>query len=439
VNAGDAFWVIWNMPNAMSGALKALNPEAVEVLTASGFPQAEISGVTGKVRLLSPNRHRLLKFALTANNDACGATSKPLHIVVTGRALRPLEIKVMQGLAGGDVDVTNIGGVEALSGGAPNSIPLVAEKRSVVQIDWWPAIPQVPVGAQPAFAVAQLDVTNHGAWPSLSGVLRPGQSTAEDPPSSSVMLHTDQPFETIAAYETWLQSNVPQTFNVVIPAEWCKWEATFTATVKVFSPGQPTWTVTTSKRVKFHRRRRVRIRYRRHTVPGRQPPTTEQAVRAIRNAASILPIPDPEILVLGNDPAAPSNGYIEDMFAERGGVPTPQWRDEIWLVVGPVGVGGVANISRWPWIAATDATGLTTAHEIGHLFSQAHLNLCGLTDGDNPSQFPSSGAVPVTGWDMWNNAVVSNARDIMVRTYCPEPTWMSPERWRRIFLKVGPV
>jgi hypothetical protein len=438
MNAGDAFNVIWKTSNALLAILRPVNAAAAQVLAASGFPDTGIVGTSGQARLVSPGRAQILEFALTAASTSCGTTNKPLRVVVTGSALKPAEVKVFQGLAGGDVDVLNNEGIETLSGGAADSIPLVAEKRTVVQIDWWLAIPQIPVGEQ-VFAVAELEVTNHSAWPSLSGILKPGQSTAEDPPTSSVTLYSGPPFDTIDAYNQWIQANNnPQTFNVVVPAEWCKWESTFTATITVFSPGQLAWTVKASKRVKFHRRRRVRIRYRRHTIPGQQPPTTDAALQAIRNAASLLPIPDPEISVLGNDPAAPSNGYIEDMFAERGGAPTPQWRDEIWLVVGPVGVGGFADISRWPWIAATDATGLTTAHEIYHMFNQNHLNLCNLTDGDDPTTFPNGGNVPVTGWDMWNNAVVRNARDIMVRTYCPEPTWISPERWRRVFLQVGP-
>ena len=44
----------------------------------------------------------------------------------------------------------------------------------------------------------------------------------------------------------------------------------------------------------------------------------------------------------------------------------------------------------------------------------------------------------VLGYDMWNDEFVpKNALDIMVRSYCPEPTWPSPERWRRVFLQVG--
>jgi len=252
-------------------------------------------------------------------------------------------------------------------------------------------------------------------------------------------LFSGPPFSSGAEYQQWLDAgNEPATFNVVIPTEWCKWQVSFKARVRVFNPLMSSWEVTASTRVKFHRRRRVRIRYRRHTVPGLVTPTTEQAERALREAGSLLPIPDPEIIVLSNDPVSSwTVGYVEDMVTERG-PQTPAWKDEIWLVVGPAGVGGIASPSQWPWTAACDATGLTTAHEIAHLFWQNHLNLCGVT-GDNPALFFDNGQVVVIGWDVWNSRPVARATDIMVRTYCPEPTWMSPERWRRIFLQVGPA
>jgi hypothetical protein len=82
----------------------------------------------------------------------------------------------------------------------------------------------------------------------------------------------------------------------------------------------------------------------------------------------------------------------------------------------------------------------TCVHEICHLFAQNHLALCilaGAAGADPPSSFPNGGKVAVLGYDMWNDGFVPNAFDIMVRTYCPEPTWPSPERWRRVFLQVG--
>jgi hypothetical protein len=442
LRAGEPFWVVWRTVNADTAALRASGATGSQILVAAGHPASGVIGASGSVRLVAPSSAAVVEFTVEASNAACGIVRAPRRIVVTGPALGPAKITVLQSLPGGDVDLVlgDIVGAgitsEALDPPTGRSIPLVAEKRTVARIDWWPAVPQVPEGEQ-LRAVATLKVKNIGDW-FLSGTLSPGSSTAEDPPTSSVTLFSGPPFSSVAQYQQWIDAgNEPATFNVVIPTEWCKWEVLLEATVRVFSPLGPAWDVTAATWVKFHRRRRVRIRYRRHTAPNRPTPTTQEAERAIRDAASLLPIPDPEILVLGNDPAAPSTGYIEDMFAERGGTPTSAWRDEIWLVVGPAGVGGFADIGRWPWIAATDATALTTAHEIGHLFWQNHLNLCGVS-GDDPTLFPDNGNVVVIGWDMWNNRVVRGATDIMTRTYCPEPTWMSPGRWRRIFLQVGP-
>ncbi len=175
--------------------------------------------------------------------------------------------------------------------------------------------------------------------------------------------------------------------------------------------------------------------------PGQLPaPGDSVCDIAIRDACSLLPIPDPQIVRLPGAAAERGNSttLLEDLYAERnaGANPGTTLRDEIWLVIGPAGQGGVA-LASMPWTAAADATGRTIAHEMCHLFAQNHLALCGVA-GDDPTQFPNNGNVMVTGWDMWNNAVVRNARDIMTRTYCPEPTWMSPERWRRVFLQVGP-
>ena len=211
----------------------------------------------------------------------------------------------------------------------------------------------------------------------------------------------------------------------------------------------------------FHQRRRVRIRYRPWgwtvnlppPMPGQPPPqptpapTDAQCESALRGVGSLLPIPDPEIVRLsGAAYDAGTNSTITEALwfektlqfvADVKAGKNPKLEDEIWLAVGAAGTGGYALPDPAPtWTATTDATARTTAHEIGHLFQQNHLMLCGTT-GDNPASFPNNGNVGVTGWDMWNNAVVRGATDIMMRTYCPEPTWISPERWRRIFLKVG--
>jgi hypothetical protein len=437
VQSGSAFWIVWRSINADDAALRPVDATGSQVLQGSGQPAAGVGGLAGKVRLVAPQQAAVLQFAVEAHNNECGTVRTPLRIVVTGPPIGPVKVTVLQALPGGDVDVVSSSGVEGFAPAGGRSIALVAEKRTVVRIDWWPAIPQVPEGERIS-AVCTLHVDNFEAWPQMSGPLSAGESTAEGPwPTGFFSQPGGPPFSSLPQYEQWVTAgNEPATFNVVMPAEWCMYQAILEPKIRVFTPG-PTWDVRTALWVKFHRRRRVRIRYRRYTNPVSQlTATTEEAVAAIRRAASMLPIPDPEIVVLGNDPAAPSAGYIEDMIVERGSTPTISWRDEIWLVIGPPGDGGVADASTWPWTAAAGATDEIVAHEVGHLFGQPHIALCGAAQNpEQPSTFPDMGNVVPIGWHLWANRSVRRAIDVM--SYCTN-RWISPERWRRIFLQLGP-
>ncbi|MFC9994914.1 hypothetical protein [Nocardia sp. NPDC127526] len=452
LRTGQAFRVAWQGFGGDSVTVRALDAGATAILSASGYPSAVtgLNASSGKLVLTATATPVRGTFAVDAINQ-CGTTRATLALITTGPALQAASVAVFQGIAGGDVEVQAATGGEALNPAGGPTIPLVADKRSVAVIDWWAAVPQMPPG-ETLTASATLEV--HGPLIGHLGVtLRPSHSTADAaPPASDVELPSGPGFASLAAYQQWLaQGNSPRTFNVVLPPEICQggpigstgvpgW-LVLEATVRVRSLDGPSWTLEAGNNVTFHPRRRVRIRYRAwgrttNLSPGEQPrpaPSDQACREALRAAASLLPIPDPQILTLTNSPVEQNGHLIEDLIAERGGTATPSWRDEIWLVVGPVGVGGYAP---GPWVGATDATGLTTAHEICHLFAQNHLALCGIA-GDPPSSFPNGGDVVVPGYDMWGNAFVRNARDVMVRTYCPEPTWPSPERWRRVFLQVG--
>jgi hypothetical protein len=436
LEAGQAFRVFWRAANADSAALKAANAAGESVLSAAGLnPTTGVPGLTGTIYLTAPAQAAVVEFRVEARNAACGVVRKRLRIVVTGKPLRQPTITVLQSLPGGDIDVVTSGGAESFNPAGGRSIPLVAEKRTIVRVDWWPGMPQVPEGER-IEATATLRVRNRGDY-FLSGTLLPNESTAEPPSSTGVILPSGPPFASAAQYDQWVAGGgVPATFNFVMPPEWCKWEVILEPTINASPSFGPLWTASTAVWAKFHRRRRVRIRYRRHTVPGTPAPTTEATAASLRVAGSLLPIPDPEIVVLTNDPAVPSTGYIEDMMRERANTPAAQWKDEIWLVIGPVGVGGVADPNTWPWTGATEATGTVTAHEIGHMFNQGHLKLCGAAQNpDDPATFPDQGNVLVTGWDTWNNREVRNGIDLM--SYCWGNAWISPERWRRVFLRVG--
>ena len=439
---GEPMRIVWRCANAERGLLRPVNATATQMLLAAGQAPGGVDGTRGDVPLVAPAVASVAEFVIEATNSSC-AKSISVHAVVTGAAFGTPSITVLQSLPGGDVAVTGSGSSEALSGGGVRSIPLVAGKRSVVRIDWWPALPQVPAGQEPIRALAQLHL--HGHDQGTFGItLRPGESTADEPAVSSAERLSGPPFESSAAYQQWIDAgNEPATFNVVIPAEFCRGEVLLEAEITAFTPGRQ-WTVSSARWVTFHHRRRVRLRYRPwgftvNLPPGQaaQPaPTDAQCETAIREGCRLLPFADPEIVRVPGAPgdAGTSSTLVEDLHALRPSVGS----DEIWFVVGPVGTGGVA-VGWAPWTGAAEATPVVVAHEIAHMFSQNHLNLCGATDGDPPQSIQDNGAVLVSGWNLRNNAPVRGATDLMAdlcRT-TGRRVWMSPERWRRIFLAVG--
>ena len=444
LQTGQAFRIAWQSFGADTVTLRALDGGASAILAAAGYGSSVAGLDTSSGQLVLPATANPVRatFGVEAGNG-CGAARAPVAVVVTGAPFQSASLAVFQAVAGGDVTVTVQGASEVLDPPSGSTIPLVASKRSVAVVDWWGAVPQMPPG-EVLTATATLKVS--GPLVGYPGVtLRPSALTSDAaPPDDPVELPSGPAFASPAAYQQWIaMGNNPQTFNVVLPAEVCLggeipgtsvqgWTV-LGATVEVSSQDGPSWTVMAGNNVTFYPRRRVRIRYRAWGQTPSVPAPSDQVCRdALRAAGSLLPIPDPEIVALPGSPVEQNGHLIEDLVAERG-TPTPAWRDEIWLVVGPQNTGGY---SPGPWVGATDCTGPTAAHEICHLFGQNHLALCGIA-GDPSSSFPNGGNVVVPGFDMWNSVFVRNARDIMVRTYCPEPTWQSPERWRRVFLQVS--
>ncbi|MFI9503800.1 hypothetical protein [Nocardia sp. NPDC052566] len=449
LQTGQEFKVSWQSYGAETVVLRALDSGAATILAAAGHTESVVLDSTGQIILATATNPIRGTFGVDAENR-CATVRATVGVMVTGPALQPASVTVYQAVAGGDVEVGLQGTTEVLNPSSGPSIPLVADKRSVAVIDWWPALPQMPPG-ETLTARATLKVS--GPLIAFPGVtLRPSVSTADPAPLDKTLeLQSGPGFSSLTAYRQWLAAgNDPHTFNVVLPPQVCQggvivgpgvqgWTL-LEATVEVSSQDGPTWTLSPGNNVTFHPRRRVRIRYRAFGLPATAdaaavPAPTDEVCRAgLRAAASILPIPDPEIVTLPGSPTQNNGHLIEDLIAERGGTETPAWRDEIWLVVGPLSPTG--GFAPGPWVGSSDATARTLAHEMSHLFGQNHLALCGIV-GDDPASFPNRGNVGVPGFDMWNNGFVQNALDIMVRTYCPEPTWPSPERWRRVFLKVG--
>ena len=247
LETGQTFWVLWRTVNADTAELRGTGP-ASQVLVAAGHAASGITGTSSSAKLVAPAQPAVLEFTLEASNAACGAAQLPLRLVVTGPALQPVAIVVQQSLPGGDVDVVpgDIAGSgfisEALKPPDGLSIPLVAQKRSVAQIDWWTAFPQVPVAE---FLTAEASLRMSGPAIPWSGVtLRPGTSTANPPPTAAdppVALRSGRPFSSVLEYGQWIAQNVnnnPATFNVVLPAELCIGQITLEATGTCPQPGR---------------------------------------------------------------------------------------------------------------------------------------------------------------------------------------------------------
>ena len=228
----------------------------------------------------------------------------------------------------------------------------------------------------------------------------------------------------------------------MLPAALAVGEVTLTCYVQARSPGTKAggddlyYNSSATTKLRFHQRRNIRFRYQRWDSATVTAPPDASCRSALRVEGTLLPIPDPPIDALSPNPV-PSNGrLVEDLFAMKSATPGASGPEEIWFTMGNFGQGGVALPST-PWTGATDPTRAVSAHEVAHMFNQSHLNhpVCGPNNGDALSAFPDNGQVIVIGWDQWANQEMRGATDLM--SYCWATAWMSPERWHRLFLKVG--
>lgn len=451
---GDVFSLSWQAVNSTNVTLSATGGAAAILLAAGQSVPVQLAQ-NGQIWLTVPNNPQphadILAFVFEASND-CNRPGESSVVqvngVLIGPALGPMRLNVMQSLPGGDFSLVSIAGQETITG-PRETIPLIADKRSVVRIDWWPAFPQVPVGEE---LVARASVSV-GFW-TFQSTLFPSANTSgsQDP---TLELRSGQPFWSLNDYDFWVAGgNDPQMFNIVLPAELCRASLTLTASVEARSPGTGAggddirWSAAATVTVQFHPRRSVRIKYRPFSEPARglSAPTLQDCEIAIRREISMLPIPDPYIAMIPGGTVVQDFNLGQEMIDYRTGTHGPYdstWRDEIWLLVGSSPGGGVAYLppaapyNAWCAAASVDVTNL--AHEICHLFNQAHLNLppFGPPGGEDPATFPDFGRVVPGGWDLYNNEAKRGKVDLM--TYWPtDMRWMSPERWKRVFLEVGP-
>ena len=448
---GEPFRLNWTTANATEVRLEELSP-SFGVLAASGKPSSYNVAATGSELLTAPAEPRRIELQLTASNE-CGYALTSASAVVVGPPLAAPTLTAVAPIPGGDVDTVWINGKETLQ---PNtrlttrSIPLVAGKRTVLRIDWQIAVPQAPPeDAVIVTASVWAEVPSYPGGP-VSVRLYPQADTGKSAPAwPPIELRPARAYTSMYSYLYWQSSTAgnatlnPGTFNFVLPAGLAVGDVTLTCYVRARSPGTKAggddlyYNASATTNLRFHQRRNIRFRYQRWYSDTVTAPEDDTCWKALRTDGTLLPIPDPSILALS--PNAVTQGFrlVEDLFAMKSATPGASGPEEIWFAMGDFGQGGIAGgiLEPTQWTGATEPTRGVTAHEVAHMFEQIHLNHCGPNDGEPLSAFPDGGKVLVTGWDQWANQEILGAWDLM--TYCWGNAWMSPERWRRLFLKVG--
>jgi hypothetical protein len=429
LSPGESFWLTWSSANATT--VHRSEPAPGGVLAAAGHPAKGDVAPSGSILLTAPPGPRAVRLTFVATN-ACGAVMATLDAVVIAPPLVAPAVIAVAPIPGGDIDVLNTGGGETLQPDG-RSIPLVAGKRTVIRVDWQLAVPIAPPGEEVIVTSSVwAKVPSYPSGP-VTTELRAQSDTSQPPPAPTAPRLEMRP--------TAIFTTNRQMFNFVLPASLAAGEVTLTAYITARSPGTGEggddlyYHYSASATVRFHHRRTIRFRYERWSSATSPAPSDAECTAALQADGALLPVPDPPISALFAAPRT-SNTLVEDLFALKSNTPGAAGKEEIWFTMGTWGVGGVA-LSSTPWVAASELTRCVSAHEVAHMFKQAHIDdpNCGPDDGESPATFPDGSQVVVIGWDGWGNQEVVGAVDLM--TYCWGSCWMSPTRWRRLFMGVG--
>jgi hypothetical protein len=452
LSPGQPFRLTWTVANTDKLILWNESADGVDMLGqvfAGLADEGLIPPVSGSRILTAPSLPVHIGFHFVAEN-ACGGIAASVHAVVVCPPVAPARIDAVAPLPAGTADVIVQDSQETFIGDS-ETIPLVANKRTVIRLDWQGAIPQVPKGYFGETTGLSVSVRLWAICSHPSGTVlvelpfQPDTAQSPPPASASDVSIPAKAFSNAAEYAAWRNANEgTSTLNAVLPASLATGEVVLSAAINAYSPMSkvavdPPWfrIDVPPVAVKFHPRRGISIKYQRwgNSPNAGDAPSDDVCVHALQVDGSLLPAPDPPIAALPGSTVVQNGHLVEDLFAQKTATPGAAGWYEIWFVMGPFGSGGIA-LPATPWTGANCPNVGSTAHEIGHMFGQHHLNdaVCGPRDGESPATFPDQGSVLPVGWNQWDNAPVVGAKDIM--TYCPQ-TWISPERWRRLFKAIG--
>lgn len=273
------------------------------------------------------------------------------------------------------------------------------------------------------------------------------------------------------------RSVTDDSFNFRVPAALCvgtlSWEFDLRVHQKYLPQGSSEFRLTQQSRVvRFQPRKTLEIRYIRvhWAIPSpsgsgtvNSLPTDDQCMTAIMDGCQLHPTAHPlvssafgTIMVADAQHASPVWDVLERLRLFRDALDPSTWtiRDPTWEGIwcaifdnpGSRVLGETMSVEA---NFAAHAARIPIAHELGHCLNQEHLGttvcpLLGLAaNAEDPSTFLGGGRITDVPFDVVENRVVAPDPvfgpaywDFM--TYCQGALWVSVERWRRLWFKVGP-
>ncbi len=462
LEAGDSLVLSWTVKNAKTLEVRRLSA------TGPGFPAgAALTPAPNQTsHSFGPVAHTALEI-WTYRLRATAYCGPPVEwnvrvIAVKRPALTVAEIQVTQGIQRPD-----------------HSVALVAGKPTVVRV----------------LVRNGLAGWNGGSVPAVEGrirMLRDGQESSwigSAPPGVRPMAATPGATTTVVAAPS--MNNTDETFNFLLPAEWCTGTAFYQVQFRVhqfaalgafagFAESVPGWTPL----VTFQPRRALQFRYVRVNWNGTGAPTGVVCENTIAGAVPMLPTPfagvgpvpgrgveirnaaanqaaeDAERRDMLNDLDDEHNCSAFEEAFEFLGFDCPPGDGTIWILIPSTFRRGEAARTPSNVCYTPPNDGPYAAHEIAHCLGQVHVRLPtgpnGPGGGVAASAWENNGMLLDTPFDTQgtagsgggghlpralslavNNGSGTGVGDIMTYWGTPNGTWPSPNRWKALWDVIG--
>ena len=310
--------------------------------------------------------------------------------------------------------------------------------------------------------------------PNVTGRIRVRRGATRSPwfdPANNSTPMAATPGASITVVANPQRNNTNDTLNFLIPPAWCTDTVSFEVEVRVtgfgavgpFAGFNGSGSLATGA-FSFERRRTLELRYIRVNWGGNTP-THQVCLDTLRSAIPLLPTPTANIAALGGvgvqNPGGTATSDRDDLIEEFDDRHNCSWWEALWEWLGEdcpdddgaiwVLIPGVFFRGRAYDIPSNvcftpPSDGPYAAHELAHCLDQTHVGLmCAngqqAQGGDAASAWPNNASLVDVPFDVTRNRALTLAGtgvfDVM--TYCgtPNNTWPLPERWQRLWDRIG--